>query len=91
MGGPLIKGSLTSGLLFSNQSPHGPEYPKGAISNFYDTGDNLLLVSFLVYIGEQLIAGVVDYGGKHKIANISANFHKKSRRPEWEAQRLGVN
>ncbi len=45
----------------------------------------------LVYTVEQLIAGVVANGGKHKIANISANFHKKSKRPEWEARRLGVN
>jgi hypothetical protein len=45
----------------------------------------------LIYTGEQLIAGVVAKGGIQKIANISANFHKKSKRPEWETQRLGVN
>ncbi len=45
----------------------------------------------LVYIGEQIIAGVVDYGGKHKIANISANLRKKSKRLKWETQRPGVN
>jgi hypothetical protein len=29
------------------------------------------------FTGDQLIAGVNDSGDKHKIANISANFHKK--------------
>jgi hypothetical protein len=45
----------------------------------------------LVYTGEQLIDGVVATGGKHKIANISANFRKKSKRLQWETQRPGVN
>jgi hypothetical protein len=32
---------------------------------------------------EQLIASVIDTGDKHSFANISANFRKHSKRPQW--------
>jgi hypothetical protein len=35
--------------------------------------------------------GVADTGGKPWAANISANFRKNSKRPEWYNQRLGGN
>jgi hypothetical protein len=34
------------------------------------------------YTFEQLIAGVVDTGNKHKVVNISANFCKNSQQPQ---------
>ncbi len=38
------------------------------------TGKNT--TACVVYTGEQLIAGVVDTGDKHRVVNISANFFK---------------
>jgi hypothetical protein len=39
----------------------------------------------------QFIAGVVDTGDKHKIVNISANFYKNLKRPQWDTQGPGRN
>jgi hypothetical protein len=38
----------------------------------------------------QLIISVVDIGNKHKVANISANFRKHSKQPQWETQGYGA-
>jgi hypothetical protein len=33
--------------------------------------------------GDKFIAGNIDNGDKHSFANISANFRKKSKLPQW--------
>ncbi len=47
------------------------------------------VIAGVTYTGKQLIAGVVDSGNKHKIANISANFCKNLNQPEWDTQGPG--
>ena len=43
----------------------------------------------LVKLVAKFAAGVVDTGGQHWAANISANFWKNSKRPKWYTQELG--
>jgi hypothetical protein len=41
------------------------------------------LIAGVVDTAEQFITGVVDTGDKHSFANISANFRKNSKGPQW--------
>jgi hypothetical protein len=47
----------------------------------HDTGDKF--VAGVVDTAEQFIAVVNDTGDKYSFANISANFRKNSKRPQW--------
>ncbi len=54
----------------------------GTGSFFLFCWDNLSPVSLTP--GEQLITGVYDTGDEHKVVNISVNFRKKSKCPQWD-------
>ncbi len=41
-----------------------------------------LSIAGAIDTGEKLMAGVVDTGNKHKVANISPNFHKNLKWPQ---------
>ncbi len=41
------------------------------------------MIAGVVDTVDQLIAGVVVTGDKHKVANISTNFRKNSKWPDW--------
>jgi hypothetical protein len=51
------------------------------------TGDKFL--ACVVDTAEQFIPGVVDKGNKYSFANISANFRKITKRPQWNTWGLG--
>jgi hypothetical protein len=55
---------------------------QGLITGVNDTGDK--------FVAEQLITGVVDTAGdKHSFANISTNFRKNAKRPQWNTWGAG--
>ncbi len=47
------------------------------------------VVSVVSSCREQLFAGVADTSDKHKVFNISTNFRKHLRCPEWDIQGPG--
>jgi hypothetical protein len=54
---------------------------QGLIAGVVDTGDKFF--AGVVDTAEQFIAGVNDTGDKYSFANISANFRKNSKWPQW--------
>ena len=54
-----------------------------------DTGSNFAAGVFDT--GGKFATGVVDTGGAPRLANISANFRKNSKRSEWNTLGLGEN
>jgi hypothetical protein len=54
-----------------------------------DTGGNF--AAGVVDTRGKFATGVVDTGGQPLAANISANFRKNSKRPQWYTQGLGGN
>ncbi len=54
-----------------------------------DTGGNF--AAGVADTGGNFATGVVDTGGAPLLANISANFRKKSKRSQWDTQGLGGN
>ncbi len=52
-----------------------------------DTGGNFAAGVFDT--GGKFATGVVDTSGQPLAANISANFRKNSKRPQWYTQELG--
>jgi hypothetical protein len=51
------------------------------VTRINDTGDKFFAGVFDT--AEQFIAGDNDTGDKYSFANISANFRKNSKRPQW--------
>jgi hypothetical protein len=51
------------------------------VTRVNDTGDKFF--AGVIDTAEQFIAGVIDTGDKYSFANISANFRKNSKRPQW--------